>query len=202
MSYNPLTAWSHGLKWQIKKQNISSSTRPMTTKLGKVVTYNEGNVPIISDDALIRWSCEVISQIENLISPLSQGLWPPNMTECWLTVRGARLWSHVVLWQLGDAYYVTNQKRNISSLAKSMATKLGKLVAYAKAKQPKKSHVPLTTWSYVVMSQTKNKIFFPSDNVWLQKTLQGADVWWVEAHNEVAQLWWRNHKRSSVKLKI
>ena len=41
-----------------------------------------------------------------------------------------------------------------------MATKLSKLVAYAKAKQPKKSHVPLTTWSYVVMSQTKNKIFF------------------------------------------
>ena len=31
--------------------------------------------------------------------------------------------------------------------------------------------------------------------------MQGADMWWGEAHNEVARIWSRDHKRSRVKLK-
>ena len=37
-----------------------------------------------------------------------------------------------------------------------MATKIGKLVAYAEVKEPKKSDISLTSWSHKVTWQTKN----------------------------------------------
>ena len=33
------------------------------------------------------------------------------------------------------------------------------------------------------------------------QTLQGAGIWWGEAHNEVAKTWSRDHKKSRAKLK-
>ena len=46
----------------------------MVTKLGRVVTYGAGNSPVMSDDPLITWSRKATWSIENLISPLLQGL--------------------------------------------------------------------------------------------------------------------------------
>ena len=39
-----------------EKQNISSSARPMAAKRGRVVAYDEGNSPMMSQDRLITWS--------------------------------------------------------------------------------------------------------------------------------------------------
>ena len=46
----------------------------------------------------------------------------------------------------------------------------------------------------------KTKCFF-LQKTYDQQTLQGADVWWGEAHNEIARLWSRDPKRSRVNLK-
>ena len=114
-----------------------------------------------------------------------------------LMLRGTHLWSHIILWQIGDVWSRDKLKvYNTSSLARPMDMKHGKLVIYGEVNAPMKSHIPLTTWSHEVTWQTENKIFL--QKAYGQQTLQGADVWWGEAHNEVARLWSRDHKRSRV----
>ena len=54
----------------------------MTTKLGRVATYNEGLPSIESQDPLITLSCKVTCKIQYVISLLSQSPWPPNLVEC------------------------------------------------------------------------------------------------------------------------
>ena len=46
----------------------------MATELGRVVTYAEGNSPMMSHDPLTTWSPGVTWQIKNLISPIPQSL--------------------------------------------------------------------------------------------------------------------------------
>ena len=51
-------------------------------------------------------------------------------------------------------------------------------------------------------SRDKVKIkYFFLQKTYGHQTLQGADIWWDKAHNEVARLWSRDHKRSWVKFK-
>ena len=140
--------WCHVTNY---KENIFSSARSMATKLGRVVIYDVENSPIIT-----LWSREVMWQIENLISPLLQGLWPPNMASSGIMVRETYLWSYMIHWQHSEV-----------------------------------------TWGYVT---NKIKYFFLQKKYGHQP-LQGADVWWGEAHDEVARLWSRDHKRSCIKLK-
>ena len=102
--------------------------------------------------------------------------------------------------------YVTEQKQNISSSAKPMATRPGRVVTYDKRTSPVmfmaiklsklmtygevntsiKSHVFLTTWLHNVTWQTKNGIFLPSEDFWPSNF---AGCWHMvrEAHNEVAR---------------
>ena len=48
---------------------------PMATKLGRVVTHYEEFPSRKSQDLSITFSCEVISQISNVISLLAEDLW-------------------------------------------------------------------------------------------------------------------------------
>ena len=137
--HDSLTTKLHEVTRQTKNEFFSFCTTPGTTKLGRMETYNEGN-------PLTTWSHEVMWQIENLISVLLQDLWPPNMTGWGFMVRGAHLWSHMILWQRGDLWSRDRLKRNISSLARLMFIKFGKLVIFGEVNAPMKSHVPLTTW--------------------------------------------------------
>ena len=52
----------------------------MTTKLGRMVTYPRGLVPIKSDDPWIAWSFYIMWQNKTTMSPQPQCLWPPNLT--------------------------------------------------------------------------------------------------------------------------
>ena len=67
-----------------------------------------------------------------------------------------RMWWYAFTWQI----------KSISTLARSMALKLAKLVTYDRVKKLKKSHVPEITWSNKVKWQTKNQIFLASEGVW------------------------------------
>ena len=92
MLHNPLT---------IEKQNISSSAKPMTTKIGRVVAYDEGNSPMMSDYPLITWLREVTWQIKSLISPIPHNLWPPNIKGLWLMMTRTHPWCYLTFWPCG-----------------------------------------------------------------------------------------------------
>ena len=47
---------------------------------------------------------------------------------------------------VGIRGHMTNEKQNMSSSARPMATKLGRVVACDKGNSPMMSHDPLTTW--------------------------------------------------------
>ena len=72
------------------KKRISISTRPMATKLEKMVAYDKE--PLV---LLTGWSREVTSKITNVIFPLPRGLRQLNLTGLWLRKRGHySQWSH------------------------------------------------------------------------------------------------------------
>ena len=52
----------------------------MATKLGMILTYDEGNAPVMSHDPLTTRSREVTWKFKNLISPIPQRLLPPDLT--------------------------------------------------------------------------------------------------------------------------
>ena len=79
---HPLIRWSREVMKQIK--NVISSLLQMTTKIDRVVTYNEGKPSIKLHDPLITW---VYVKIKNIVSPFLQGIWPPNLAGWWLTER-------------------------------------------------------------------------------------------------------------------
>ena len=81
-----------------KLKTISSSTKPMTTKNSRLVTYGERNPPMESHDPLTMRSCVATWQIKSIIYPLWQSLGPQNMTSWWLKVRWTYPWSHIPLW--------------------------------------------------------------------------------------------------------
>ena len=99
MSHDPLTMWSHEVRWQIKSKIsplLQGQWPPNCDHLwwGKL-THN---------DPLITWSRKVTWKIKNLISPLPQGIWPPNMASWGLTVRRTYLWSHMIIWERSDVW--------------------------------------------------------------------------------------------------
>ena len=54
---------------------------PMATKLGWIIIYLDGLLPIKSHDPLITWSCKITWQAKIIISSLPQYLWPQNLAE-------------------------------------------------------------------------------------------------------------------------
>ena len=50
---------------------------PMATKLGRMINYLEGLLPVKSHNPFITWTFKIKSQTKD-ISPLSQCIWPPN----------------------------------------------------------------------------------------------------------------------------
>ena len=63
------------------ENNYFSTTTPllMATKLGRMVTYLDGLLPIKSHDPLITWSCEIPGQIKSTISLPPECLLSPKL---------------------------------------------------------------------------------------------------------------------------
>ena len=113
-----MTNWKH----------TSTSTIPMDTELGRVVTYHEGLLSVKSRDSFVTWSCEITWQTKSMF-PLPQYLWLPNMASWWLTLRASHPWSHPTLDHVVLRDHVTNLK-HVSTTTIPMATKLGRVVTY------------------------------------------------------------------------
>ena len=123
--------------WQ-KKSYISTFTRPIDRNLagrGKL-TYK------------VTWHINhvVTRQIKNNISLLSQGLWTPNLANCWLRMRGRHPQSHVTLQYRG---HVTTRKHYISTFTRLMDPKFSWVVTYDERTSPTKSRGSSITWSCV-----------------------------------------------------
>ena len=82
-----LIQWFWKMPWQTKI--ISPTKVPMATKLGRIVAYPDGLLPIQSPEALIMLSCKITWQTKTIISPLLQCLRSPNLAGNWRTVRGS-----------------------------------------------------------------------------------------------------------------
>ena len=57
----------------------------MDPKFSRLVTYDEGTSPTKSCGTSIAWSRD---KSKNVVSPLSQGLWSPNLAGWCLRIKG------------------------------------------------------------------------------------------------------------------
>ena len=105
--------------------NISTTTVPMTTKLGRLVIYYEELLLIKPHDSLIMWSSKITWQTKTVISPLSPCLatnldW--MVTYCF-DINGRLLaiksYEPLIAWSC-----------KISTTTVDMAIKLGTMVIY------------------------------------------------------------------------
>ena len=122
-------------------------------------------------------------QIKDVISPLSHGLWTPNLAGWWLRMRGPHTQSHVTFWCHG---HETNKKRYISIFTRSMYPKLSRVVTYDEGTPPT-SHV---THEHVVTWQIKEVIFPLSQGLWTPSLAE----WWLRMREPHPQVTWHiNH---------
>ena len=81
----------------------TSTTRvPLATKLGRMVTYLDGLLPIKSHDPMIRWSFELTWHTKIIMSPITNCLWLPNVAGLWLNLRSSYP-CYLGLWSRGLA---------------------------------------------------------------------------------------------------
>ena len=117
-----------GLKLESYSSNnwkhISSTTIPITTKLGGVVTYHEGLSPIKSNDPLIMLSFKIKWQTKNISTtrvPLAKKTRQDHHLLWWSA-------AHKVTWHVVLEDHVTNSNHYISHTEVHKAIKLGKMV--------------------------------------------------------------------------
>ena len=76
----------------------------MATRLGKMITYLDGLLPIKSLGPLITWSYEITWQTKSIISLIPQYLRPLNLVGYWLSLRGSYRYSHLTIYLSGLAW--------------------------------------------------------------------------------------------------
>ena len=106
----PPNVTSHKLTWsfdyvvlwdRVTTENcyIFTTTAPMTTKLGKLVTFYEGILSTMLLHPLVTWSYKITWEAKTIISPLPRYLWPQNRDLPWLPFAHKFKWPyHLVLW--------------------------------------------------------------------------------------------------------
>ena len=80
-----------------------------------------------------------------------------------------------------------------------MAMKLGKLMNYGEVNAPIK-HMSFWPPGYIRSRDKLKTEYFNLQKTNCHQILQGADIWWGKAHNKVAKIWSRDHKRPRIKL--
>ena len=91
--FDHMVSWDH----VTNHKYISTTTMPMATWHGIVMTYFERLSPIKSHQALMTWFCEIMWQMKNTISPLLQCPWPPNVAGWLNAVRSFHPWHHIII---------------------------------------------------------------------------------------------------------
>ena len=142
----------------------------MTTKHGRMVTYNEGHTSIMTNDSLMTWSHEITWQIKGKMSPLLQDMTTKLDRVVTYDEGNSSIMSDdpLITW-----VHATNGKLN-SSFSRSMITKHGMLVTYGKKISPMESHNPLKIWWCVVTWQIKSITYLLWQHLWTWNLTK----WW------------------------
>ena len=88
------------IRWQTK--NISTTTGPMATILGWMVTYLDGLL-LIKFHNFDQMAFQDTWGTTTIVSLLQQCLSPPNLAGWWLTLRGSAPKVYATLWSRGFA---------------------------------------------------------------------------------------------------
>ena len=75
---------------------ISTTIVLIATKVGRLVRYLEGILPLMYHDSWVMRPYEITWET-NYISPLPQHLFPPNLAEWWHNLRGSEIQSLTAL---------------------------------------------------------------------------------------------------------
>ena len=141
-----------------QKHYFPSTTIPLTTKLGTVVTYYE-ELPLIKLlDSSITCYSEVRWHIKYFIFPLALGQWSPIMARWWISV-----YSGEVTWQIKNIIFPLPHCLWSQDLSRWWYTSRS-----SHPKNPIDGHVSghSIRWSFAVLWQTKFIISPPAENPW------------------------------------
>ena len=144
----------------------------MATKLGKMMSYLYGVLPIMLVNPLVMWSYEITWQTENIISPLPRRISPPNLAGVWLTISGP---THKVTWLFNQVVlrdHVKKYNHYICTTPMPMAAKISRMVTYLERLVSMKLHDHIITWFCEITWQSKI-IIYPLPQSLLLPNLEG-----------------------------
>ena len=114
-----MVSWIHVTN---KKRYISTSTRPMTTKIDKVGVYSKGPTSVESFDALITWPSYHMTDgkryISTSVEPMATKLVGSNAGI--LSIKSQNLlitWLYKVTWQMKNVINSLSRDLSLSNLA-------------------------------------------------------------------------------------
>lgn len=167
-----MTLWSCGLLWSCHSQNyLFTITVPTVTKLGSMVTYIEGLLPVKSHDTLITRSCKITLQTK---TPPPHCLWPPNLAVWWLTFRGSSPSSLLALQSLGLA--------RLSEKLKTLYLHYHNVYNYEEL-PPITSNNPVIKWPFEITWQTKT-LYLHYHSDYCHQPSQSVDLLWEQVGDE------------------
>ena len=164
--------------WNPALQPLKTSPLRHVHQICQVVDLPERAPPIKSHDHLFTWSCEIMWETWNIVFPLPECLWAPNLVGWWLTLRSSYPWNYLGLW--------------FRSLARSRE-KLKPIYLYYlntydhqtcqggdlpwETPTHKVTYGPVITWSCKIMWQTKT-IRYRYHDTYAHQVWQGGELPW------------------------
>ena len=174
-------------------------TLNIDTKLDRMVTYHERPPAVKAYYPLITWFYNITWETITTISPLQQGLGPPNVTKWWLRMRGYQPSSHMITWWLRGDSEVSHLKPHepliawliwghmkiskiyISFFTILMATKIGRVLTPARSFIPQTLKLLATFYLY---------------NAWHEVPWQQVLCWSHAPKAEIEEKWTNNFCQS------
>ena len=159
----------------------------MVSKHGKVVIYHAGYPLINLHNTLNMWSHENTWDIKNVVSPLSQCLLSPNLSEWWHT----KMISHssIQMTPHSCSCDVTQQiKCYISTCKRPVETKLRKVLTYRERPPPLALNNPLITWPIKVRWKFEKFVSLLSQHLWMLN-LAGYWLWESAGRKHLRRHW-------------
>ena len=131
----------------------------MVTKIGRMVTYHEGHLPIKPPDCLTKWPCNITWETK------SPTISPNDLSVTWSSDVTLQL---NILYQSGDLPWGASTKP--FNVTRSTATKRDRVVANPKDLSPTKLQYILRMWSCDVPWQIRYVVSPLAEILWVQNS--------------------------------
>ena len=82
-----------------KQKKYNYTTRVyIVTRLGRMITYLDGLLPIKAHDPLIKWFCKIMRLTKTIVSRITWWIRSPNLVGWWHTLSNSHPESYSKLW--------------------------------------------------------------------------------------------------------